>query len=133
MNIASFSWGLWDGLARVSVCVVERRGEWLLTRAVIVAYSTSKAAVIAMTRADAIDYSDKDIRVNCICPGIIASPMTTSSEERIELLKPAVDIAPIKMMGTVNEIADCALFLPSTQPSFVQGHAMVADGGYIIN
>ena len=107
--------------------------EQKLTEISKAAYSASKAAVIAMTRADAIDYSDKDIRVNCICPGVIATPMTTSTDERIALLKPAVDIAPMKRMGTVNEIADCALFLASTQASFVQGHAMVVDGGYIIN
>lgn len=86
-----------------------------------------------MTRADAIDYSDKDIRVNCICPGIVATPMTTCNQETLELMKPAIEITPMKRMGTVSEIADCALFLASTQASFVQGHAMVVDGGYIIN
>jgi NAD(P)-dependent dehydrogenase (short-subunit alcohol dehydrogenase family) len=116
----------------VSILLPALRGDEL-TEIEIAAYSASKAAVIAMTRADAIDYSEKDIRVNCICPGIIATPMTTYSEERIELLKPAIDIAPMKRMGTVNEVADCALFLASTQASFVQGHAMVVDKGYVIN
>lgn len=59
--------------------------------------------------------------------------MTTGSEERIKFLKPAIDIAPMKRMGTVQEIADCVLFLCSTKASFVQGHAMVVDGGYVIN
>lgn len=86
-----------------------------------------------MTRCDAIDYAEHSIRVNCICPGIIATPMTTGSEERIKFLKPAIDIAPMKRMGTVQEIADCVLFLCSTKASFVQGHAMVVDGGYVIN
>jgi NAD(P)-dependent dehydrogenase (short-subunit alcohol dehydrogenase family) len=97
------------------------------------AYSGSKAAVIAMTRADAIDYSSKNIRVNCICPGIIETPMTICDEERIRLLQPAIAIAPMGRMGKVSEIADCALFLASTKASFVQGHAMVVDGGYVIN
>ncbi|KAL2356297.1 oxidoreductase [Cryomyces antarcticus] len=97
------------------------------------AYSASKAAVIAMTRADAIDYSDKGIRVNCICPGVIDTPMTTCDEDRIRMLAPAVQIAPMKRMGRPSEVADCALFLASSRPSFVQGHALVVDGGYIIN
>ena len=59
--------------------------------------------------------------------------MTTSNEERRELLKPAVEMAPMKRMGLVQEVADCAVFLASTKASFVQGHAMVVDGGYIIN
>jgi NAD(P)-dependent dehydrogenase (short-subunit alcohol dehydrogenase family) len=86
-----------------------------------------------MTRADAIDYSSKDIRVNCICPGIIETPMTICDDERRRLIAPAIAIAPMQRMGKVGEIADCALFLCSTKASFVQGHAMVVDGGYIIN
>ncbi|EKG10938.1 Short-chain dehydrogenase/reductase SDR [Macrophomina phaseolina MS6] len=97
------------------------------------AYCASKAAVIAMTRSDAIDYSEHGIRVNCICPGVIETPMTTSTPELIERLKPAIDIAPMKRMGKPSEIADAALFLCSTKASFVQGHAMVVDGGYVIN
>jgi NAD(P)-dependent dehydrogenase (short-subunit alcohol dehydrogenase family) len=88
---------------------------------------------MGMTRADAIDYSADNIRVNCICPGLVDTPMTTCDEERLLLMKPAIDVAPMKRMGAVDEIADCALFLCSTRASFVQGHAMVVDGGYIIN
>jgi NAD(P)-dependent dehydrogenase (short-subunit alcohol dehydrogenase family) len=59
--------------------------------------------------------------------------MTTSTPERIERLKPAIGIAPMDRMGTTQEVADVALFLCSTKASFVQGHAMVVDGGYTIN
>lgn len=97
------------------------------------AYSGSKAAVIAMTRADAIDYSEHGIRVNCICPGIINTPMTNDTLEKVEMLKPSIPIAPMNRVGRPEEIADCALFLCSTKASFVQGSAMVVDGGYIIN
>ncbi|KAF2092895.1 oxidoreductase [Rhizodiscina lignyota] len=97
------------------------------------AYCASKAAVMAMTRGDAIDYAHKDIRVNCVCPGVIETPMTTSQPGRRELMAPAILIAPMKRMGQVAEIADCAIFLCSTKASFCQGSAMVVDGGYIIN
>jgi len=86
-----------------------------------------------MTRANAIDYSGDGIRVNCVCPGVIETPMTTSSPEIVEALKPAINIAPMQRMGTPDEVADAVLFLCSSQASFIQGHALVVDGGYIIN
>ncbi|PLB37969.1 SDR family NAD(P)-dependent oxidoreductase [Aspergillus candidus] len=97
------------------------------------AYCSSKAAIIAMTRSDAIDYSRDGIRVNCVCPGVIETPMTTCTEEVRERLQPAVEIAPMRRMGKPEEVADTVLFLCSTFASFVQGHALVVDGGYIIN
>lgn len=96
-------------------------------------YCGSKAAIINMTRADAIDYSRDGIRINCVCPGVIETPMTTGSKEVTERLKPAVDIAPMKRMGTPEEVANAVLFLCSAQASFIQGHALVVDGGYTIN
>jgi len=95
-------------------------------------YCASKAAVIALTRSDAIDYSSESIRVNCVCPGVIATPMTSSTPESIERLKPAIERAPMRRMGQPGEVADCVLFLCSTKASFVQGHAMGVDGGYVI-
>ncbi|OIW33220.1 NAD(P)-binding protein [Coniochaeta ligniaria NRRL 30616] len=96
-------------------------------------YCASKAAIINMTRSDAIDYSQDGIRVNCVCPGVIESPMTTGSEEVTERLRPAVNIAPMRRMGRPDEVANAVLFLCSSQSSFVQGHALVVDGGYTIN
>ncbi|KAL2843696.1 hypothetical protein BJY01DRAFT_235536 [Aspergillus pseudoustus] len=96
------------------------------------AYCASKAAVIALTRSDAIDYSRDGIRVNCVCPGIIESPMTTSSQETQEALSPLVNATPMKRMGKAREIADAVLFLCSTHASFIQGHALGVDGGYIL-
>tara|TARA_R110002003_G_scaffold46_14_gene3834 strand:+ start:13441 stop:13746 length:306 start_codon:yes stop_codon:yes gene_type:complete len=99
----------------------------------IAAYCASKAAIVNMTRANAIDYSDEGIRVNCVCPGVIETPMTTASKAMAEALKPAIDIAPMKRMGKPEEVADAVLFLCSAQASFIQGHALVVDGGYTIN
>lgn len=96
-------------------------------------YCASKAAVINMTRSDAIDYSADGIRINCVCPGIIATQMTTGTREIEEAVRPAVPIAPMNRMGTTDEIAEPVLFLCSAAASFVQGHALVIDGGYTIN
>lgn len=85
-----------------------------------------------MTRCDAIDYSADGIRVNCICPGVIETPMTTHSEEVKQRLQPAIEMAPMKRMGQPEEVADAILFLCSRQASFIQGHALVVDGGYVV-
>lgn len=86
-----------------------------------------------MTRSDAIDYSKDGIRVNCVCPGLIETPMVGQTEELRERFRPAINIAPMQRMGKPAEVADTILFLCSTQASFVQGHALVVDGGYVIN
>lgn len=116
------------------------------------AYCGSKAAVINMTKCDAIDvrpipisrplphlpvlptdppqYSRDAIRINSVCPGVIDTPMT---QPNASVLEPAISIAPMERMGTAQEVADCVLFLASSKASFVQGAAMVVDGGYTIN
>jgi NAD(P)-dependent dehydrogenase (short-subunit alcohol dehydrogenase family) len=55
------------------------------------------------------------------------------TQPNAEVLGPAVSIAPMDRMGTAQEVADCILFLSSSKASFVQGAAMVVDGGYTIN
>lgn len=86
-----------------------------------------------MTKSDAIDYSKDGIRVNAVCPGLVETPMTRGSEEATKRLEPAIKIAPMARMGKPDEIAETVLFLCSSRASFVQGHALVVDGGYTIN
>lgn len=86
-----------------------------------------------MTRSDAIDYSKDNVRINCVCPGVIESPMTTGTKEVTERLRPAIEIAPMRRMGRPDEVANAVMFLCSSQASFIQGHALVVDGGYTIN
>ncbi|KAJ2968024.1 hypothetical protein NQ176_g9382 [Zarea fungicola] len=126
---------------------VNYRGSWLQRGAIVhiasqlglvgksgaAPYCSSKAAVISMTRSDAIDYSPDGIRINCVCPGIIATPMTIGSAEIQEAIRPAIPIAPMNRMGSTDEIAGPVLFLCSADASFIQGHALVVDGGYTIN
>ncbi|KUI64433.1 Bacilysin biosynthesis oxidoreductase BacC [Cytospora mali] len=105
----------------------------IVARPTAAPYCASKAAVINMTRSDAIDYSRDGIRVNCVCPGVIATDMTTGSEEVLEPMRLASNIAPMQRMGTPDEVAHAVLFLCSSDASFIQGHALVVDGGYTIN
>ncbi|CAD0107278.1 unnamed protein product [Aureobasidium uvarum] len=85
------------------------------------------AAIIGLTKSDALDYSAHNIRVNCVCPGVIETPLINDE------VRKAISIAPMNRAGTPEEIADCILFLCSPKASFVQGAALVADGGYTIN
>ncbi|KAL1303036.1 hypothetical protein AAFC00_003348 [Neodothiora populina] len=94
------------------------------------AYCSAKAAIINLTKSDAIDYSKDSIRVNCVCPGVIETPMI---QPNMGYLSSAIAIAPMNRCGTADEVADCILFLSSSKASFVQGAAMVVDGGYTIN
>lgn len=96
-------------------------------------YCASKAAIIGMTKSDAIDYSSDGIRVNCVCPGVIDTPMTGATAELKERMRPAINVAPMQRMGKPEEVANAILFLLSSDASFVQGHALVVDGGYTIN
>lgn len=99
-------------------------------------YTASKAAVLSLTRSDAIDYSKPPhhIRINSVCPGVISTPMTTSDTGEVsERLKDAISIAPMDRMGLPSEIADTVVFLCSGESSFITGSGVVADGGYIIN
>ncbi|KAF4502078.1 3-oxoacyl-(acyl-carrier) reductase [Fusarium agapanthi] len=87
-------------------------------------YSASKAAIISLTRSDAID-----IRVNCACPEGIETPMTANVPED-DL---AVQTAVMKRKGTPQEVADAVLFSSSPKASFIQGAALSVDGGYTIS
>ncbi|KAH8724449.1 hypothetical protein GQ44DRAFT_683289 [Phaeosphaeriaceae sp. PMI808] len=99
-------------------------------------YTASKAAVLSMTRSDAIDYSKPphSIRINSICPGVIATAMTTDDNGKVKKrLKDAINIAPMARIGLPSEVADAAIWLCSGESSFVTGSSLVVDGGYVIN
>ncbi len=103
-------------------------------------YSAAKAAIIHLTRSVAMELGESGVRVNCICPGGIATPIfgrtfglpLESAEEMAESLKTSfTNLQPIKRAGLPEDIAQAALWLASDDSSFVNGHALVVDGGVI--
>jgi NAD(P)-dependent dehydrogenase (short-subunit alcohol dehydrogenase family) len=101
-------------------------------------YSAAKAAVIHLTKSVAMELGESGVRVNCICPGGIATPIfkgfLSNMDEAavVEMMKQRLSqIAPIQRSGLPEDIAHAALWLASDDASFVTGHALVVDGGLI--
>jgi NAD(P)-dependent dehydrogenase (short-subunit alcohol dehydrogenase family) len=97
------------------------------------AYVAAKHGVVGLTKAAALDYAPHNIRINAVCPGIIATPMMdrftggiSEGQERV------IAQEPIGRMGKPEEIADAVLWLCSDAASFVVGHAFVVDGGQTV-
>jgi NAD(P)-dependent dehydrogenase (short-subunit alcohol dehydrogenase family) len=98
------------------------------------AYSAAKGGIIALTKALAADFGEYNIRVNCICPGAIETPMLErviefqgdSNEVRARRLKNY----PLNRFGYPHEVAQTALFLASDDSTFVTGATIVVDGGF---
>lgn len=99
----------------------------------LLAYTTSKAAVITLTRQLALDYGPHGIRVNALCPGWVDTPFNQPYEKHLggrQALEAVVrKKVPLGRFGTVDEIADAILYLVSPLSSYVTGHALVVDGG----
>jgi NAD(P)-dependent dehydrogenase (short-subunit alcohol dehydrogenase family) len=98
-----------------------------------VAYCASKGGVVLLTKAMAIDHGRQGIRVNCICPGDVDTPMLPE-DARIRGLKwedylEGCADRPMGRIGTADEIAKAVLFLASDDSSFMTGAALVVDGG----
>ncbi|MGZ8144937.1 MAG: SDR family NAD(P)-dependent oxidoreductase, partial [Methylosarcina sp.] len=96
------------------------------------AYCTSKAAVIGLTKQMAVDYSKLGIRVNCICPGMIADTdmgrQILATDESEQMMKLRLSKYPIGRFGKSEEIVAAVLFLASDEASFVCGSAFTVDG-----
>lgn len=96
------------------------------------AYVSSKHAVVGLTKTAALEYAKLGIRINAVCPGVIKTPMidrTTGNDKTVE--KKFEDMEPVGRMGQPEEVAEAILWLCSDASSFVTGHAMAVDGGWI--
>ncbi len=108
-------------------------GNGILPRVNAAAYSASKAALLQLTRSLALELAPRHIRVNCVCPGVVDTPLTDLFLERED--DPAamrVEYAqsnPLQRIADAREIANCVLFLASDEASFITGTPLIADGG----
>ena len=96
------------------------------------AYVASKHAVVGLTKTAALEYAKEGIRINVVCPGVIKTPMVdrfTGKDKTAE--KKFEDMEPVGRMGQPEEVAEAIIWLCSDSSSFVTGHAMAVDGGWI--
>jgi NAD(P)-dependent dehydrogenase (short-subunit alcohol dehydrogenase family) len=94
------------------------------------AYTAAKGGVVALTRALAVEWAPRGIRVNCICPGTIATPMVGSLVDDPDGRTRLGDATPMKRIGISDEIAHVAVFLASSEASYVNGVILPVDGGW---
>ena len=102
------------------------------------AYGTTKAAVIGMTKSIAVDFIDKGIRCNCICPGTVESPSWHDRVEKLgetlgskdKALEQFVSRQPMGRVASADEIAALVVYLASDESGFTTGHPHVIDGGW---
>jgi NAD(P)-dependent dehydrogenase (short-subunit alcohol dehydrogenase family) len=97
------------------------------------AYCAAKGGVVQITRALAIEFGDRNIRVNCLCPGVTLTPMLEQGMNRaadpVARRRSLEQDVPLKRLGKPEEIAKGALFLASNDSSFMNGATLVIDGG----
>lgn len=115
-------------------CIINTGSGWSLKAGPkAAAYCAAKAGVLNLTRAMAIDYGKDNIRVNCVCPGDVDTPMLASEcrqlgEAREEFMKQAAT-RPLRRVGTPEDVADAVLFLASDMAKWITGACLVVDGG----
>ena len=92
-------------------------------------YTASKHAVVGLTQSAAMEYAEQGIRVNAVAPGPVRTEMLEDAGE--EMIQQAAEALPAKRVGTPEEIAEAVVWLCSDASSFVNGHTLVLDGGYL--
>lgn len=97
-----------------------------------VAYMAAKHGVVGLTKAAGLEYAEAGIRVNAVCPGYIDTPMLRPLfAETAGLKEHVVSRHPVGRLGKAEEIAEAVIWLSSDAASFVTGHNMAVDGGYV--
>ncbi|WP_336741471.1 glucose 1-dehydrogenase [Aureimonas altamirensis] len=102
-------------------------------RAGIAAYHGTKHGVIGLTKSVALEYAERGIRINAVCPGTIDTPMVSDMLDKGMLkMDDLLRDLPMKRIGKPEEIADAVLWLCSSGSTFVTGHALLVDGGFTV-
>ena len=97
------------------------------------AYAASKHGVIGLTRSAALEYANKGVRINAVCPGFTDTPMVDElTEANPKMAEATIKAIPMRRLGTPEEIAAAVLWLCSPDSSFVTGHALAIDGGTVV-
>lgn len=92
------------------------------------AYSAAKAAVVSLTRSGALEYGPT-VRVNCVAPGHIRTPLTAVWETYPDAFEPIAEMIPLRRIGEPAEVAELILFLLSDRSSYITGQTITIDGG----
>ena len=90
-------------------------------------YSASKSGIIGMSKSLAIEYAKKNITVNCVSPGFIASDMTMNIAEKVKLY--LTSRIPMGKLGTGEDVSNCVAFLSSLEASYITGETIHVNGG----
>lgn len=97
------------------------------------AYTAAKHGLIGLTKTAALEYSEQGIRINAVCPGFIETPMleragiTTDKATKEQ----TISLHPIGRLGESEEVAEAIVWIASERASFISGHSLMVDGGYI--
>ena len=98
----------------------------------IPAYVASKHGIIGLTQTAALEYAKLNIRINAVCPGVVQTPMIERfTHGEASLQKQLLENEPVGRVGHPEEIASAVLWLSSSASSFVTGHSLVVDGGWV--
>jgi NAD(P)-dependent dehydrogenase (short-subunit alcohol dehydrogenase family) len=95
-------------------------------------YGASKHGVISLTRTAALEFAKQKIRVNAVCPAVIGTPMGDRLFGAPDVQQMTVAMHPIGRWGTPREVAEAVLFMCSDKSSFMTGHYIVLDGGFLV-
>jgi NAD(P)-dependent dehydrogenase (short-subunit alcohol dehydrogenase family) len=94
------------------------------------AYSAAKGALVALARNMALDYAARRIRVNCVCPGFVRTPLIGPLLADPERTAHLVAMHPLGRLGEPEDVANAVLFLASEESSWMTGQCLIVDGGF---